>query len=87
MAFRLQRRVPQNRFAKTADGESGLNYLCGGYRKFFAHVAPYMDFMKKEFMNQRARKRDGGHQGRKIVISENENVNLIYKRTDCACSL
>lgn len=27
-----------------------LNYLCGGYRKFFQHAAPYMDFMKGELM-------------------------------------
>ena len=30
-----------------------LNYLCKGYKKFFKHVAPYMDFMKKELLNQR----------------------------------
>ena len=45
---------PKNRFARTADGEPGLNYLCAGYRKFFSHVAPYMDFMKKEYLAQRA---------------------------------
>ena len=44
---------PKNRFAKTAKGEPGLNYLCKGYYKFFKHVAPYMDFMKREFLNQR----------------------------------
>lgn len=44
---------PKNRFLHTADGEPGLNYLCRGYRKFFAHVAPYMDFMKKELLAQR----------------------------------
>lgn len=30
-----------------------LNYLCKGYHQFFKHVAPYMDFMKNELMNQR----------------------------------
>ena len=30
-----------------------LNYLCAGFRQFFSHVAPYMDFMKNELMNQR----------------------------------
>ena len=44
---------PKNRFACTADGDPGLNYLCAGYHKFFSHVAPYMDFMKNELMNQR----------------------------------
>ena len=45
---------PKNRFARTADGEPGLNYLCAGYRKFFSHVAPYMDYMKKELLAERA---------------------------------
>lgn len=44
---------PKNRFAVADDGEPGLNYLCKGYYQFFDHVAPYMDFMKKELMNER----------------------------------
>ena len=44
---------PKNRIIKTPSGESGLNYLCSGLRLFFAHVAPYMDFMAEEFANQR----------------------------------
>ena len=51
--FACNGECPKNRFAYTADGEPGLNYLCAGYRKFFKHVAPYMDFMKQELMNQR----------------------------------
>ena len=45
--------MPKNRFCRTANGEPGLNYLCKGYHQFFKHVAPYMDFMKNELMNQR----------------------------------
>ncbi|MDR1584634.1 MAG: SPASM domain-containing protein, partial [Prevotellaceae bacterium] len=45
---------PKNRIIRAADGEPGLNYLCKGYYKFFKHVAPYMDFMKKELMNKRS---------------------------------
>lgn len=44
---------PKNRFIKDKYGEDGLNYLCQGYYQFFSHVAPYMDFMKKELQAQR----------------------------------
>ncbi len=52
--FACNGECPKNRIISTANGESGLNYLCMGYRKFFKHVAPYMDFMKKEWMEKRS---------------------------------
>ena len=39
---------PKNRISHTPDGEAGLNYLCEGYRMFFTHIAPQMDFMARE---------------------------------------
>lgn len=51
--FACNGECPKNRFLKTTDGEPGLNYLCEGYKKFFGHVKPYMDFMKEELNNQR----------------------------------
>ena len=45
---------PKDRFCQTADGEPGLNYLCPAFQQFFAHVAPYMDFMKNELLCDRA---------------------------------
>lgn len=52
--FACHGECPKNRFARTADGEPGLNYLCEGYRRFFRHVAPYMDFMCNELRQERA---------------------------------
>ncbi|KGI60330.1 MULTISPECIES: anaerobic sulfatase-maturation protein [unclassified Prevotella] len=51
--FACNGECPKNRFVKIAAGEPGLNYLCEGYKMFFNHVAPYMDFMKKEYENGR----------------------------------
>lgn len=46
--FACHGECPKNRFTKDRYGEDGLNYLCQGYRQFFAHVAADMDFMKAE---------------------------------------
>lgn len=46
--FACHGECPRNRFAVSPEGEPGLNYLCEGYRAFFEHAAPYMDFMKAE---------------------------------------
>ena len=51
--FACHGECPKNRFLRDRYGMPGLNYLCKGYYKFFEHVAPYMDFMKKEYEAQR----------------------------------
>lgn len=47
--FACHGECPRNRFVKTKDGEPGLNYLCEGYRRYFEHVAPYMEELKDRF--------------------------------------
>ena len=48
-AFACHGECPKNRFVNDRYGNPGLNYLCAGYRRFFEHIAPTMDEMKKAF--------------------------------------
>jgi uncharacterized protein len=36
---------PKNRLLRTPDGEPGLNYLCPGLKRFFAHAVPTAEKM------------------------------------------
>lgn len=44
---------PKSRIAVTEDGQPGLNWLCEGYKAFFEHVKPHMDFMANELAHER----------------------------------
>ncbi len=36
---------PRYRFARTSEGDPGLNYLCNGYQQLFRHMDPYLRAM------------------------------------------
>lgn len=44
---------PKHRIINSPDGEAGLSYLCEGYKLFFKHIDPYMQFMVNELENNR----------------------------------
>ena len=52
--FACNGECPKHRFALTPDGETGLNYLCAGYKMFFRHVDPYMRFMANQLRSRQA---------------------------------
>lgn len=45
---------PKDRFVTTPDGETGLNYLCIGYKQFFQHIELPMNFMANELRQKRS---------------------------------
>ncbi|MFC2084274.1 anaerobic sulfatase maturase [Bacteroidota bacterium] len=51
--FACNGECPKHRFINSPDGESGLNYLCAGYKHFFNYIDLYMKFMANELYHQR----------------------------------
>lgn len=45
---------PKHRFARAADGEYGLSYLCAGLKQFFQHAAPAMRTMAELYRARRS---------------------------------
>lgn len=45
---------PKDRLATTPDGEPGLNVLCAGYKGFFNHIRPAMEYMADALRRGRA---------------------------------
>lgn len=42
---------PRHRFVKSPEGEPGLNYLCRGLKKFYAHAKPFIREIAKNCLN------------------------------------
>jgi uncharacterized protein len=45
--FACNGECPKHRFARTADGQPGLSYLCPAYKRIFTHMDPYMHCMAR----------------------------------------
>jgi len=45
---------PKNRFVADPDGGPPLNYLCAGYKKFFAHARPFVEAVAAEWRRERS---------------------------------
>jgi uncharacterized protein len=52
--FACHGECPKNRFIETPDGESGLNYLCAGFKDFFHHVSEPMRIMTQALRTERS---------------------------------
>ncbi|GAB4344014.1 MAG: anaerobic sulfatase maturase [Candidatus Abyssubacteria bacterium] len=52
--FACHGECPKNRLSKTPDGEAGLNYLCAGFKSFFAHIDRPMKIMAELLRQKRA---------------------------------
>lgn len=49
--FACNGECPKNRFAQSPDGESGMNYLCPSYEKYFRHITQAMNGMAQLLAN------------------------------------
>ncbi len=61
---------PKDRFVTDQNGEPGLNYLCAGYKRFFAHIQPTMDRMVTLLQQGRA---PAEVMGRAPIVSAGRN--------------
>jgi uncharacterized protein len=52
--FACNGECPKNRFISAPDGESGLNFLCVGYKAFFDHIDRPMQIMARLYASGRA---------------------------------
>lgn len=51
--FACRGECPKHRFEISEKGEKGVNSLCAGYKSFFGHIEPYMDYMAKMLTEQK----------------------------------
>ena len=72
---------PKNRFTETPSGESGLNYLCGGYKIFFNHIDESMKIMCDLLREGRA----PADLPEVLAAQEAERYNGVGRNDPCPC--
>ena len=58
---------PKHRFLRTPDGEGGQNYLCAGYKRFFAHCGPFFAQVKALSRMERTGTETAGQTARPVT--------------------
>ena len=72
---------PKNRFIETPSGESGLNYLCGGYKIFFNHIDESMKIMCDLLRQGRA----PAELPNVLAVQEAERYRGVGRNDPCPC--
>jgi uncharacterized protein len=52
--FACHGECPKNRLSTASGQEAGVNYLCEGFKHFFANAAPFMQFMAQQLEKKQA---------------------------------
>ena len=79
---------PKDRFVDTPDGETGLNYLCAGYKRFFSHCQPFVAELSALWRRQPQDQSPGQSVEKEIPLAQARNVRVASKtgRNDpCPC--
>jgi uncharacterized protein len=79
---------PKNRFTVTPDGEEGLNYLCGGYKKFFNHCRPFVEEVARVW-KMKQREKSNWHHPAQSSLQNTEHARLATQKSGrndpCPC--
>jgi uncharacterized protein len=72
---------PKDRFARTPDGEEGLNYLCAGLKRFFTYSRPYLQRMASLRQSGESIERLAHH----LQSEDNEASRQTGRNDPCSC--
>jgi uncharacterized protein len=71
---------PKDRFLRMAGGEERLNYLCAGYKRFFAHCSPFISEL-----SALRRQQNSGGQGTLVPDRAEQRTVKTGRNDPCPC--